>query len=280
MSKQVHMKPPGRLKPYRNNARRHPKKQVRQIANSIETFGFNNPVLIDAKDMIICGHGRVEAAKLLGLETVPCLILDHLSDTEKRAYILADNKIAENAAWDTELLSEEFSALLELDTSFDIGLTGFEIPEIDALIDGRAPEADEDPRADDIPTTAERRVQKGDIWQLGSHRLICGDSLDQSLVCQLMNGEKARMVFTDPPYNVPIAGHVSGLGKHKHRDFEMASGEMSADAFTTFLRQAFENMVTATVDGSIHLVCMDWRHMQEILSAGNAAYTELKNLIV
>lgn len=229
MAKSLSYRPPQDLKPYKKNARKHSKKQVRQIASSIEAFGFNNPVLVDAQGMIVCGHGRVQAAKLLGLETVPCLVIDHLTEEEKRAYILADNKIAENAVWDTELLTEELSGLAELPTSFDIGVTGFSIPEIDALLDAREPEADDDPKGDLVPSSAPRRVNTGDVWQLGSHRLVCGNSLDSTIVSKLMDGTKARMVFTDPPYNVPIDGHVSGLGKHTHREFTMASGEMSKE---------------------------------------------------
>jgi len=270
------------LRPWKRNARTHSKKQIRQIADSIETFGFTNAVLIDAENTILAGHGRVEAAKLLRMDAVPCVRLEHMTPEQKRAYVLADNKLALNAGWDDEVLAEELSALLELDLDFSVEVTGFSIPEIDALVEGLAPEEPGDPADDLLPDPAEvpRRCQLGDLWQLGAHRLICGDALDPQIVARLMDGQQARMVFSDPPYNVPIDGHVGGLGKTRHREFAMAAGEMSSEAFTGFLQQAFRNMATHSLDGSIHFLCMDWRHMREMLDAGEGVYSELKNLIV
>ena len=270
-----------RLKPYPKNARTHSRKQVKQIAESISRFGWTNPILIDRDDMILAGHGRVEAAKLLGMAEVPCVRLENMSPEEKRAYVLADNKLALNAGWDDEILAEELQALLAIDLDFDIGLTGFSIAEIDTLVEGLNPEEPGDP-ADDLLPSADGppRCRPGDIWQLGQHRLICGSALDSHVVAALMNGERAEMVFTDPPYNVPIDGHVGGSGAIKHREFAMASGEMSVSEFTTFLRTSFQNLVQHSVDGSIHFVCMDWRHMAEMLAAGEGVYSELKNLIV
>jgi DNA modification methylase len=270
------------LRPWKRNARTHSKKQIRQIASSIETFGFTNPVLIDAENTILAGHGRVEAAKLLGMDAVPCVRLEHMTPEQKRAYVLADNKLALNAGWDDEILAEELSALLELDLDFSVEVTGFSIPEIDALVEGLAPEEPGDPADDLLPDPAEvpRRCQVGDLWQLGTHRLICGDALDPQIVARLMDGQQARMVFSDPPYNVPIDGHVGGLGKTRHREFAMAAGEMTSEAFTGFLQQAFRNMAARSLDGAIHFLCMDWRHMREMLAAGDEVYSELKNLIV
>lgn len=270
----------GQLKPYPRNARTHSKKQIRQIAESINRFGFINPILIDEAGMILAGHGRVEAAKLLGLEQVPCLRFDHMSEAEKRAYILADNKLALNAGWDEDLLADELKSLLAEDVDLDIGLTGFSIAEVDRLIDEQAPEEPGNPTDDLQPASAPARCVPGDLWQLGSHRLVCGDALDPATLALLMEGEQAQMVFTDPPYNVPIEGHVSGLGKVKHREFAQASGEMSRAEFTAFLRRAFSQLVANSVDGAIHFICMDWRHMAEMLEAGEGVYTELKNLIV
>ncbi|WP_206419900.1 site-specific DNA-methyltransferase [Minwuia thermotolerans] len=275
--------PPGQLRPWRRNARTHSKKQVRQIADSIETFGFTNPVLIDGEGRILAGHGRMAAAELLGLETVPCRRIEHMSEAQKRAYVLADNKLALNAGWDEDLLAKELGALLEIgDLDFDVGVTGFSIAEIDGLVDGLAPEEAGNPDDDRLPTENDCPpvCRPGDLWQLGPHRLVCGDSLDGDVVATLMDGEKARMVFTDPPYNVAINGHVSGLGKTRHREFAMASGEMSASEFTGFLQSAFRNMADHAMEGSIHYVCMDWRHMQEVLDAGQAVYDEMKNLVV
>lgn len=271
---------PERLKPNPRNARTHAKKQIRQIAESLKTFGFTNPVLIDENDMILAGHGRVEAAILLGLETVPCRRIGHLNAEKKRAYILADNKLALNAGWDEELLAGELQELLGLDLGFEIETTGFSIPEIDSLIEGLAVEEPGDPADDKIPDKAPRRCKSGDLWRLGRHRLLCASALDVGNVALLMDGEQARMTFTDPPYNVPIDGHVSGLGKIKHREFAMASGDMTPDEFTSFLRTAFQNIASFSVDGAICFICMDWRHMGEMLAAGGAAFSELKNLIV
>jgi len=281
MSDTIEHHAPSALKPWANNARTHSKMQLRQIADSIELFGFTNPVLIDKDNVILAGHGRVEAAKQLKLDTVPCLRQDQMTDDQKRAYVLADNKLAQNAGWDEELLAIELGALHELDLDFSLDIIGFSIAEVDNLIEGTSIEEPGDP-ADDQLTDADvpARCKPGDLWQLGSHRLICGDSLDPQTIRRLMEGEQARMVFTDPPYNVPIEGHVGNSGKIKHREFAMASGEMSQGEFKDFLQKAFTNMADNSLDGSIHYICMDWRHMQEVLDAGNNIYEEFKNLIV
>jgi DNA modification methylase len=273
---------PKELRPWARNARTHSKKQVRQIADSITQFGFTNPILIDSDAHILAGHGRVQAAKLLGLGTVPCLKIAHMTPAQKRAYVLADNKLALNAGWDEDVLAEELKSLLEIDLDFDISITGFSIPEIDGLIEGLRPEEPGDPAEDRLPTEADcaARCRPGDIWQLGRHRLMCGNALDENVVLALMNGEVAGMIFTDPPYNVRIDGNVCGSGSVQHREFAMAAGEMSRHEFTGFLRDAFKNLVMYSVDGAIHFICMDWRHLHEIMQAGEDTYTELKNLIV
>ncbi|MDI3335664.1 DNA methyltransferase [Defluviimonas aestuarii] len=271
----------GDLRPWAKNARTHSKKQLKQIGESIRTFGFTNPVLIDAVNTILAGHGRVEAAKLIGMACVPCVRLEHMTPDQKRAYVLADNKLALNAGWDEELLAEELQALLGVENlGFDIGVTGFDLGEIDTLISGLSVEEPGDPEDDILPTGAPRRAHPGDVWQLGRHRLVCGDALDPEVVTMLMDGEQARMVFSDPPYNVKIYGHVGGSGKTKHREFAMASGEMTVSEFAEFLTRAFRNMANHSMDGSIHYLCMDWRHMGEMLEAGQGVYAELKNLIV
>lgn len=268
------------LAPYANNARTHSKKQIRQIADSIKEFGWTNPVLIDVDGGVIAGHGRLEAAKLLGIDQVPTIRLEDLTEGQKRAYVIADNKLAEQAGWDIELLATEFEGLIEID--IDLELTGFEAPEIDLILaanDDTIPpdEVDEIP-APDLSAPAVSRL--GDLWLLGDHRLYCGDATDPFSYESLLGDEKAQLVFTDPPYNVPVSGHVSGLGKAKHREFAMASGEMTDDGFTAFLKSVADNMVTHSVDGSIHFICMDWRHAANLLSAGHASYTEFKNLCV
>ncbi len=272
--------PVGSLRPWPKNARTHSRKQIRQMADSIRRFGFTNPVLVDRDNMILAGHGRVAAAGLLEMNDVPCIRIETMTAAEKRAYVIADNKLALNAGWDEEILSEELGALRATDLDFDVSLTGFSIAEIDNLIDGLAPEEAGDPADDLLPAESPARCQPGDIWQLGPHRLICGDARDAGTTAALMGQEQAQMVFTDPPYNVRIDGNVGGLGSIRHREFAMASGEMSRNEFTTFLKASFVNLAHHSSDGSIHFICMDWRHMQEMLEAGDGIYTELKNLIV
>ena len=266
------------LIPWAGNAQTHSPKQVRQIAGSIKAFGFTNPVLIDEFGTILAGHGRVAAAKHLGFAEVPCLRLDHMSEEEKRAYVLAANKLAENAGWDAEILALELGALAGADLDFDIGVIGFEAGEIDLIIDG-ALARDPDPALESLPPLRETPISRpGDLWQLGPHRIICGDVRDGSVLETLMESDRARMVFADPPYNVPVNGHVSGTGRHP--EFAMATGEMDRAGFTGFLAQAMSSMADVSVDGAIHFICMDWRHMREVLDAGETIYDELKNLIV
>jgi ParB-like chromosome segregation protein Spo0J len=167
---------PDDLAAYDRNARRHSQKQIRQIADSIRAFGFNAPVLINAVNVVLAGHGRVAAARLLGLARIPCLRLDHLSEAQQRAYLLADNRVAEGATWDEELLAGELAELLQIpDLDFDIGVIGFSVAEVDALIEGRAPEEPDNPADDILPEAATARCRPGDIWQMGPHRLICGE---------------------------------------------------------------------------------------------------------
>jgi DNA modification methylase len=270
------------LKPYARNARTHSRKQIKQIAAAIKEFGFTNPVLIDESDQIIAGHGRVAAAKLLGLAEVPTLQLRHLNPIQKRAYILADNRLAEKAGWDKEILAVELQGLL--DDGFEVVLTGFEVPEVDVVLDMTA-EAKSDRHGDDDipavgPAVGPTVSQPGNLWRLGNHRLLCGNALDRGCYGTLLGGAKAALVITDPPYNVAINGHVGGNGQIQHRDFEMGCGEMTSSAFTTFLTTTFGHLVANSTDGSIHYAFMDWRHMQEMLEAGHAVYSELKNLCV
>lgn len=268
------------LKPYERNARTHSKKQLDQIAESIKEFGFTNPVLIDAKDQIIAGHGRVDAAKALGYVKVPTIRLEDMSEAQRRAYIIADNRLAENAGWDNDILAAELQFLVDAEIDFDISLTGFDAPEIDILIETAQAKTDPDdqvsPVSDDMPVVS----RTGDLWQLGRHRLLCGDALVAESYMALLQGEQAEMVFTDPPYNVPIDGHVSGLGANRHEEFEMASGEMTPEEFKDFLCQVFVNLTANSSDGSIQFICMDWRHIHEITTAAAGVYSETKNVCV
>ena len=268
------------LKPNPRNARLHSQRQLHQIAASITEFGFNVPVLIDSDKVIIAGHGRVEAARKLGMETVPVLRIDHLTNEQKRAFALADNKIALNSTWDLENLQLDMKELSALDLNFDLEITGFETAEIDLLIDGATAPTKADP-SDIVPEKQAEAVSRlGDLWLLGDHKLVCADACDKASYAELMDGETARVVFTDPPYNVPIDGHVGGLGAVKHREFKMASGEMSPAEFEQFLRTVFGNMAGVSVNGAVHFICMDWRHLAEVMGAAQGVYSGLKNLCV
>jgi DNA modification methylase len=269
------------LRPYARNARTHSKKQVKQIAQSIERFGFTNPVLISDHGEIIAGHGRVEAAKLLGWKAVPTLALSHLSETERRAYVLADNKLALNAGWDKEMLAIELQTLVDLE--FDVELTGFSLAEVDFALDeaGESDPDGSDASEDALELASGPAVSRqGDVWLLGRHRLLCGDARSGDDFEAVLDGGKADLVFTDPPYNVKIDGNVCGLGTVKHREFAFASGEMNRAQFTSFLSETLGNISAAMRDGAVAFVCMDWRHMGELLAAGEEAFSELKNLVI
>ena len=264
------------------NPRTHSKKQVSQIAASIREFGFVNPVLVDEANQLIAGHGRLAAARQLGLERVPAIRLRHLTNAQKRALAIADNKVAANSGWDHDLLAMELQGLMEMDLDFDIAVTGFEMGEIDVLIEGLdgEDEADTDDEVPPIEIDRPAITQPGDLWNLGRHRLLCGDALDAQSYARVLDGKLAQMIFIDPPYNVRISGHARGLGKVKHGEFAMASGEMSEAEFTNFLRTVFRHLVAHSADGSIHFVCMDWRHLYELLTAGRDVYRELKNACI
>jgi DNA modification methylase len=269
------------LKPDPKNPRIHGDKQLRQIANSIKNFGFNVPVLLDGQLSVIAGHGRIEAARLLGLEQVPTISLEHLSEAQIRAFMIADNRLTENATWNESLLAEEFKNLSELELGFSLEVTGFEMGEIDVMIEDLGPTTEADV-AEELPVEAQGPAvcQFGDLWILGNNRVFCGNSLEAASYRDLMQDQRAAMVFTDPPYNVAIDGHVSGKGAIQHREFAMASGEMTESQFTDFLTRACKLLAANSNDGSLHFVCMDWRHITELMLAGRQVYTEFKNLCV
>ncbi|MCK1397412.1 site-specific DNA-methyltransferase [Bradyrhizobium sp. 4] len=268
------------LKPNPANARRHSRKQLHQIAASIREFGFNSIVVADEEGVILVGHGRIEGARLAGLERVPVLRVGHLTPAQKTAFSLADNKVALNSDWDTDQLRVLWRELTGAEVNFDLEVTGFETAEIDLLVDGEAMREKPD-RSDLVsPVRSDAVSRIGDLWTLGEHRLLCGDACDAASFADLMDGDQARLVFTDPPYNVRIDGHVSGLGAVKHREFKMASGEMSSAEFAGFLAMVFGNMAQVSLDGAIHFICMDWRHLGEVLKAAGGVYSELKNVCV
>lgn len=276
---EVELRPIGTLKPAARNARRHSERQIEQVASSIRQFGFTNPVIIDADGTIVAGHARFEAARLLGIEDVPTLAIAYLTPAELRAYRLADNKIAANADWDPENLKIELEELSLTDLPFDLEITGFSTTEIDLALDASPADA----KLEETPVLDRREVtgvERGDLWLLGSHRLLCGDSRDPNAFAQLMDSATARMVFSDPPFNVKVDGHVGGLGQTKHAEFAMGSGEMSRVEFTAFLHTVFSNAAAVSQDGAIHYQCMDWRHMGEMLEAGHGMYSSLQNLCI
>ena len=266
------------LKPYSNNPRTHSKRQIEQVAASIQAFGWTNPILVSDELDIIAGHGRLEAAKSLGLTEVPVMRLSGMSDAQQRAYVIADNRLAETAGWDDELLKLEIGGLIEMDLDFQIETIGFETGEIDVILAGEETpeEAEEVPPPDDGPAV----TRLGDVWHLGRHRLVCGDALDGATYAALLGDEVVDTCFTDPPYNVPIAGHVSGLGKKTHDEFVMASGEMSDAEFSGFLQTMAARISAALRPGGIAFACMDWRHICELVAAGEGEIGELKNICV
>jgi DNA modification methylase len=274
--------PIARIKTNPKNARTHSKRQIRKIAASMREFGFATPVLIDEQDVLIAGHGRLEAAKSLGMSTIPAIVIKGLSDARKRALMLADNRIAQDAGWDFERLAEELAELPELlaEDGLDVSMTGFEPAEIDRLTaDFEDPSSDP---ADDIdvdgldgPIT----TRAGDLWQLGKHRLLCGDARRPDDLARLLGDERAHMAFLDPPYNVKIDSIV-GRGARKHREFAMASGEMDPDTFVSFLSDSLGAAARFSMDGAVHFTCMDWRHVGELVRASHIVYGAMLNLIV
>ena len=267
------------LTEYPNNPRQHDTKQLIKIQNSIENFGFINPILVDEHNEIIAGHARLAAARLAHLPQVPVIRLEHLSTAQKKAYRIADNKLAELGTWSIENLQLEFQELEKLDLDFSLGITGFDMGDIDLILEGKETKAD--PKANNIPFIPDNEVvtREGDIWILGEHRIICGNSLQKETLSQLMEDKKADMVFTDPPYNVKINGHVCGAGNVQHKEFKFASGEMTVEEFTQFLKTSFELLCMFSKDGSLHYICMDWRHIKEIMTAADV-YDQFKNLCV
>ena len=261
------------------NARTHSKKQLAQVGASIKRFGFTNPILADEHGVIIAGHARLAAAINLGLDVVPVIVVGGLSEAERRALALADNKIALNAGWDENLLATELEFLADLHIDLDVSITGFDTVEIDSII--ASAKQDNEPAEEVAPPPCGPPVSiVGDIWNLGPHRIICGNALLGTTYAEIMGTDQARMAFLDAPYNVQIEGHVSGLGKNHHREFAMGAGEMSPAEFTVFLTDALSSTAAYCKDGSIIFSCMDWRHLQEMSAAGEAAHLTLKNLIV
>jgi DNA modification methylase len=271
-------KNPNQLRPRANNPRIHSRRQIKKIADSIRQFGFVHAVLIDATEGIVAGHGRVEAAKTLGLTEIPTVQVGHLSPENIRAYVIADNRLAELAGWNRNLLTVELQEL-SVNQNFDATVTGFDTADIDIMISASSETAldpvDEVPVIDRTQTPVSRQ---GDLWQIGRHRLLCSSALDTTAYQHPLGSSKAQLVFTDPPYNVRIKQVTRR--KDKSREFVMASGEMRRDEYRAFLSTAFVNLCHASADGSIHFIAIDWRHLQDVLDVADGIYTELKNICV
>jgi len=265
----------GDLIPDPRNARTHPKRQIDQIKASIDAFGFTNPILSDPEGHVIAGHGRLQAARAMGLAEVPVIHLSGLSETQKRALRIADNKIALNAGWDMEILRLELGELASLDVTIDLLLTGFSTGEIDVILNSA-----NDPDDEVIPPVRTTpRSKLGDIWILGDHRVGCGDGRDTGFLQRVIgDGARVDAAFLDPPYNVRIGGHAVAAGSH--REFAMASGEMSEAEFRAFLTNTLGAAATVSRDGAVHFVCMDWRHMDDVSIVGRTIYGERLNLCI
>jgi DNA modification methylase len=263
------------------NPRLHSNKQIEQIGRSIQIFGFIVPILVDRNGRVIAGHGRLAAAKLLKLERVPIIRVEHLSDAQIRAYMITDNRLTDISVWDNQLLAQQFRTLAEIELDFSLEITGFEMAEIDTMIEGVSPalEGETDP-ADAVAESGVPVAKLGDQWVLDRNRLLCGDALKEVSYSDLMKGRRAKAIIADPPFNDRIDGYVAGFGKIHPREFPMASGEMNETQFTEFLRKIFQNLERHSERGSLHYVWIDWRHLPEMLMASRQVYSEFKNLCV
>ncbi|MBO6666462.1 DNA methyltransferase [Parvibaculum sp.] len=264
----------------RKSARIHSAKQIQKLTRSINRFGFINPIIVDSRNSIICGGARLMAAKKLGLNRVPVIRADHLSEQEIRAYRLADDRIAEDGQWDKNLLRVELNEILEIDENFDLTLSGFDTVEIDNLL--VLEDCSQTEGQDSVPevNSAPRIARQGDFWWVGDHRVFCGDARDINAITTALNGDAPQLTVIDPPYNVPIGGHVSGLGQNKHDNFAMACGEMDRETYVLFLKDSLAALSKVSPEGSLHFVFMDWRHIRDLIEAGEAIFDAFKNLVV
>lgn len=270
----IEYRPVHELRPLGRIARRHPQKQIEKIADSIRQFGFLDPLLIDETGAVMAGLARLAAAKHLLMTTLPVIVASHLTPAEKRAYVLAANRLPEHSEWDRDILGEELRELKTLDRDFELEIVGFETIELENLTRLKTDrDLDNVPAPPLVPTS-----QRADHWELGDHRALCGDALNPADVALLMGSGKARAAFLDAPYNVPIVGHVTKNAAH--REFQMATGELSATGFTEFLTTAHRNVAAHVVDGGLIYSCMDWRHADNMLDARRAANLGLINICV
>jgi hypothetical protein len=272
------MADPRELRPLGEATREHPPKQIRKIVRSIREFGFVCPALLDEQHRVIAGWALVLAAREMRLREMPVVTLTGLSAGQARMLRLALNRLYEDSRWNRDALRSEIAQVLEIENDVEIDVSGFETAEIDTLIldDGSDEEDELEPLADDRPAV----TKVGDLWQAGAHRILCGDAQDAASYAKLLTGERAEMLFTDPPYNVPIEGNVFGLGVTKHRDFVMGAGELSEQQFEALLRVSLALAAQGSVNGAIHFCCMDRRGLETLLAATKGTYSEQKNLCV
>ena len=271
---------PRSLHPNPKNARKHSKKQIELLKAGISAQGFLSAIVVDTNYLILAGHGRWQAAIELGLPLVPVMIAHFLTEKDALTFALGDNRSGELSTWDDDILTENLTELFG--DGEDISLTGFTLADLDLSLSEDPPKDKEmKPELVELPDPDTDAVTRpGDLWIIGPHRLLCGDATKLECYELLLGDERVMLIVTDPPYNVPIDGHVSGLGHVRHREFRMATGEMTPAQFTAFLRAVFKFCVRFSEDGTIHYVFMDWRHIREILDASDGVYSEFKQLIV
>ena len=264
------------VKRYERNARRHSRLQIRAIIKSVQANGLVNPPLVDEFGVLIAGHGRLEAAIQLGMTEVPVIRISGLTEAQKRALRIADNRIAERSTWDEALLKVELQSIIELD--YDVEQTGFELIEVDRIVSSDAEPLEDEP---EIPPPPQKPISRiGDLWRCNESWILCGDARDNNAYVRVLAGTLAGQVITDFPYNVKIANNVSGLGKRTHCEFAMASGEMSPTEFYNFLMVVIKSTRDHSRDGSIHYYFMDWRSIATLVMAGMELFNELKNILV
>ena len=267
------------LKTRGREIRKHSKKHLARIAQSIHQRGFLVPLIVDEERNIVCGVARYLAAQELKLEWLPVIEVGHLTKDQLRAFAIAENKLAEGGEWHFPELAIELSEL-SVSADLEIEMTGFDTVEIDNIVLGATRQRDAvDAEEIDEPEANPPVSRLGDVFVIGDHRFTCGDGREPEVYARLMEGELARCVFADLPYNLTISNNVSGLGRVRHGEFVAASGELSREEFTRFKSEIMAQLVAHSMPGSIHFIAMDWRHQLEMMMAGEANYSELKNML-
>lgn len=260
--------------------RKHPQSQIRKITASIKRFGMNVPILVDEKNEVLAGAATIEACRKLGYDELPAVRISHLSDAEKRLFRIAHNRIAEDASWNTKELELELQDIAIEMPDLDLSLSGLAVTDVDKMLGNIEGDLSDLDRPVDPGRLGSPVTKRADIWQIGEHRLMCGDACDVADLSRLMGDDEARVWLTDPPYNVAISGHVSGLGKNRHREFAMASGEMSNDEFESFLGKGIAAASGKVTGGGLFYVFMDAKHLMDLQLAAKGQGLETLNLCV